>query len=76
VGAGALALARRVVAVRRGRRGLLAFDNALSVAAFLVLPGLGFLRRIRVEESLLGAELGEPYRAYARRTRRLIPGVW
>ena len=54
----------------------IACDNALSVAACVVLPALGFLRRISVEEELLARELGEPYRAYARRTRRLIPGVW
>jgi protein-S-isoprenylcysteine O-methyltransferase Ste14 len=53
-----------------------ACDNALSVLACLVLPGVAFLRRIHVEEAVLTRELGEPYRAYARRTRRLIPGVW
>ena len=54
----------------------IACDNVLSVLVCLLLPGLAFLRRINVEEALLARELGEPYRAYARRTRRLIPGVW
>jgi len=53
-----------------------ACDNALSVLVCVALPGIAFLRRIRVEEDVLLRELGEPYRAYARRTRRLIPGVW
>lgn len=53
-----------------------AFDNVLSVLACLFVPLLGVLSRIHVEEELLGRELGEPYRDYSRRTRRLIPGVW
>ena len=52
------------------------FDNLLSVLACLLIPPIGVLPRIRVEEETLGRELGEPYRAYSRRTRRLIPGVW
>jgi protein-S-isoprenylcysteine O-methyltransferase Ste14 len=45
--------------------------------AILVLGGLGGLvYRIRVEEEALQAALGQPYRDYMRRTRRLIPFVW
>jgi protein-S-isoprenylcysteine O-methyltransferase Ste14 len=50
--------------------------NALSLAACLVLPSIGFIRRIPHEETLLSAELGEPYAEYASHTRRLLPGVW
>jgi len=50
--------------------------NALSLAACLVLPAIGFVRRIPHEEALLSAKLGEPYAEYAGRTRRLIPGIW
>jgi protein-S-isoprenylcysteine O-methyltransferase Ste14 len=32
--------------------------------------------RIRVEERALEETLGDAWRAYARRTRRLVPGVW
>jgi protein-S-isoprenylcysteine O-methyltransferase Ste14 len=32
--------------------------------------------RILVEEAALQAALGQPYRDYMRRTRRLIPFVW
>ena len=50
--------------------------NWLSVAACLVLPLLGLLVRIRTEEEVLSRQLGEPYRAYAARTPRLVPHVW
>jgi protein-S-isoprenylcysteine O-methyltransferase Ste14 len=38
------------------------------------LPAL--LRRIQVEEAELNRVLGDPYRAYQTRTKRLIPGLW
>jgi len=50
--------------------------NALSFAACLVLPAIGYLQRIPHEEALLCRELGEPYVEYARRTRRLVPGLY
>jgi protein-S-isoprenylcysteine O-methyltransferase len=50
--------------------------NALSLAVCLVLPAVGYLERIPREEELLRRELGEPYSDYARRTRRLVPGVY
>lgn len=34
------------------------------------------IRRINVEEEALSAALGETYRAYARRTKRLFPGLY
>lgn len=40
----------------------------------LLLPGLVY--RIRVEDRLLEQHFQEQFRAYARRTARLIPGVW
>jgi protein-S-isoprenylcysteine O-methyltransferase len=50
--------------------------NWVSLAV-LTLPILGaFLRRIAVEEAALTAALGEDYRAYARRTRRLLPFLY
>ena len=43
----------------------------------LILPiGAAFLRRIAIEEAALTAGLGEPYRAYAARTQRLIPFIY
>src|SRR5205807_9599211 len=50
--------------------------NSLTVPACLVLPLLGLLVRIRAEEAALNRELGEPYRAYSARTRRLVPRLW
>ena len=37
---------------------------------------LAYLIRIRVEEQALAETIGEPYRAYMARTKRLIPFVW
>ena len=54
----------------------LAVGNWLALAACLALPLPAVLRRIHVEEAELTRVLGEPYRAYRRRTKRLIPGVW
>jgi protein-S-isoprenylcysteine O-methyltransferase len=54
----------------------LAFGNALSLLAVLVPIGAALLRRIRVEESALGAALGSAYETYCATTKRLIPGVY
>jgi protein-S-isoprenylcysteine O-methyltransferase len=54
----------------------LCFGNWLSTL-FLTVPIIGaFLWRIRIEERALIEALGEDYRAYMRRTKRLIPGVY
>ena len=50
--------------------------NALSFAACVVLPSIGFVRRISHEEGLLTDELGQEYLRYASRTQRLLPYVW
>ena len=50
--------------------------NASSLAACLLLPAIGHIRRIPREEALLAQSLGAPYAEYQRRTRRLVPGVW
>jgi protein-S-isoprenylcysteine O-methyltransferase Ste14 len=46
----------------------------LIVCAVLPLPAL--LWRIHVEEAELTLVLGDRYRAYCARTKRLIPGIW
>jgi protein-S-isoprenylcysteine O-methyltransferase Ste14 len=48
----------------------------VGLAALIVLPLLGILIRIRVEERVLLAALGDEYASYAADTRRLVPGVW
>ena len=50
--------------------------NWLSLALLVPLVGWAFARRIAVEEAALTAALGDAYRAYAARTRRLLPGIY
>ncbi len=50
--------------------------NSLGILAATVIPLLAILVRIRIEEARLLSALGQDYRDYAARTRRLIPGVW
>jgi protein-S-isoprenylcysteine O-methyltransferase Ste14 len=46
----------------------------LIAIPLLLLPGLAY--RMKVEERLLKEQFGDDYRAYARKTRKLIPFVW
>ncbi|HZE34805.1 MAG TPA: isoprenylcysteine carboxylmethyltransferase family protein [Actinoallomurus sp.] len=50
--------------------------NWLSLLVCAVVPALGLLPRIAVEESELSRVLGEEYRGYQETTRRLVPGLW
>ena len=54
----------------------LSLGNAGSLVAIALPMLLGFVVRIRVEERALLAAIGEPYRAYAQRTWRLVPFVY
>ncbi len=54
----------------------LALDSWLGLAACVVLPLVGYARRITVEETTLRQRLGPEYVEYSRTTRRLIPFVW
>ena len=54
----------------------LALGGAASAAAMVVLPAIGLVRRIAVEEAALQAGLGSAYVEYARGRARLIPGIW
>jgi protein-S-isoprenylcysteine O-methyltransferase Ste14 len=47
-----------------------------GLAICLLLPIVALLRRIHVEEAALTRIIGDPYRAYQNRTKRLIPGLW
>lgn len=54
----------------------LSLGNWIALLAILA-PILGaFVYRMEVEERALVAGLGEPYRAYQRRTKRLLPFVY
>lgn len=51
---------------------LLMVGNWISIACIVIaLPGFAY--RMKVEEGALSQELGEPYRDYMRRTKRLVP---
>lgn len=54
----------------------LAAGNWLSVVICVVVPLLGLLPRIAVEESEMARVTGEQYRSYQRTTHRLVPRVW
>jgi protein-S-isoprenylcysteine O-methyltransferase len=50
--------------------------NWFSLAAFVLLPLIGYLRRIQIEEVALAEGLGDAYHNYAAGSRRLLPFVW
>jgi protein-S-isoprenylcysteine O-methyltransferase Ste14 len=54
----------------------LTLGNWLSVVLMVVGFFLGHVPRIRAEEAVLEADLGQPYRELERTRKRLIPGVW
>lgn len=54
----------------------LSFHNWLSVALLLAFIVPAFLNRMRVEERALVEAFGEEYTAYARTTKRLVPGLY
>ena len=54
----------------------IAYASWLFLALCAVLPFLALLRRIKVEESEMVRVLGEPYRDYSAKTKRLVPGIW
>jgi protein-S-isoprenylcysteine O-methyltransferase Ste14 len=54
----------------------LALGNWAGLLALLTCMGIAYGYRMSVEEAALAAALGEPYKHYMRRTRRLIPFVY
>ena len=51
----------------------LTLGNWAGLLALIVCGAIGYAYRIRVEETALVGALGEPYRQYMARTRRLVP---
>ncbi len=51
----------------------LALGNWVGLLALLACMATAYAYRISVEEAALVAALGEPYKQYMRRTRRLVP---
>ena len=54
----------------------LCIGNWLSVAVMIVPISLVFIWRIHVEEAALLQGLGDSYREYMGRTKRLIPSIY
>ncbi|HEY2770010.1 MAG TPA: isoprenylcysteine carboxylmethyltransferase family protein [Solirubrobacteraceae bacterium] len=54
----------------------LALGNWAALLVLIVLPAIGIVNRIRVEERALSEGIGEPYRRFAATRARLIPHVW
>lgn len=54
----------------------LTLGNWISLACLTVLPTVGLVVRIKVEERALVAGIGEPYRRFLATRSRLIPGIW
>ena len=50
--------------------------NWIGLAAIVVIPLIGMVNRIRVEERALLDTLGDRYREYATGRKRLVPFVW
>jgi protein-S-isoprenylcysteine O-methyltransferase Ste14 len=54
----------------------IAFQNWLALGVLIVLPPIAILYRIPYEEAAMVDELGEEYRDYQRKTKKLIPYIW
>jgi protein-S-isoprenylcysteine O-methyltransferase Ste14 len=54
----------------------LSFGNIASLLILLVPVCAAFLWRIHVEEQALLGAFGERYRAYMKKTKRLVPGIY
>jgi protein-S-isoprenylcysteine O-methyltransferase Ste14 len=52
------------------------YSSVIGLAAIPILLLPGFAYRVNLEEKLLTASFGDEYRAYARRTKRILPGIW
>jgi protein-S-isoprenylcysteine O-methyltransferase Ste14 len=54
----------------------IAVQNWLSLAFAVIIPLLVLLYRIHVEEPVLLASMGEEYREYQKRTKKIIPWIY
>jgi protein-S-isoprenylcysteine O-methyltransferase len=54
----------------------LAIGSWVGALVFAAVVAAAYVPRIRVEEAELTRALGDSYRAYARETARLVPGLW
>jgi protein-S-isoprenylcysteine O-methyltransferase Ste14 len=56
--------------------GLVIVFSSLFGACFIVVSTIILLYRMRIEEDMLVMEFGEEYRAYQRKTKRMIPYIY
>lgn len=54
----------------------LCLGNGLSLLALVLPVFLAFLRRMQIEEAVLSEGLGDAYRTYMQRTKRLLPLIY
>jgi protein-S-isoprenylcysteine O-methyltransferase len=54
----------------------LTLRNWAAILVVLVPIFIAFVRRMNVEEEALGRGLGDRYREYIKRTKRLVPGIY
>jgi protein-S-isoprenylcysteine O-methyltransferase Ste14 len=54
----------------------ISLNNWVSLLVVFVPVTIAFLYRIKVEEAMLSAGLGDAYTAYKKRTYRLLPGIY
>ena len=54
----------------------IALSNWISILLCLVLPSIGIVRRIKVEEKEMEKHFGMQYRDYRRSTRAIIPYIY
>jgi protein-S-isoprenylcysteine O-methyltransferase Ste14 len=51
-------------------------SNWLSIILMIIPVSIGYMYRIKVEEKFMSEQMGQVYRDYQKRTKRLIPGVY
>lgn len=54
----------------------LAMQSWLALVVMLVVAGGALAHRVRIEEELMAAELGDSYVDYMTRTKRFVPFIW
>ena len=54
----------------------ISLSNWLSILLMMLPVAIGYIYRIRVEEKFMGDQLGENYKNYQKRTKRIIPLIY
>lgn len=53
-----------------------ALSNWLSIVFMIIPIMIGYSHRIKIEEEFMASQLGENYREYQKRTKKMIPGIY